>query len=319
MAFSKAPPFDPALDAVLAAFPKADKPVDHAGLMEQRKGIEPFCTAAANLTDPDISYEEVSIPGPGEEIALTILRPKNGTDGTNPVFYTIHGGALVMGSRYWFLGETFALIKEFNAVVVSVEYRLAPEHPAPAAVEDCYSGLQWVSENASKLGIDPAKIIVTGGSAGGCLAAGITLLARDKKGPSIFALHLVDPMLDDRCTSVSINQLMFDGSYTGIQNISAWDMALPGKRGSKEVSIYVAPGRAEDLSGLPPTYISVGTGDPFRDEDVAFASKIWECGGRAELHVWPGAWHASTTLAPTADVSVAAARAGMDWMRRILK
>ncbi|KAH7355087.1 alpha/beta hydrolase fold-3 domain-containing protein [Rhexocercosporidium sp. MPI-PUGE-AT-0058] len=319
MSFTKAPPFDPELDAALAGFPKESRPLDHAGVLQRRQGIAPMCDPARIFTDPEIGREEITIPGPGGEIAMTILRPKKAADSPCPVFYYIHGGALVLGDRYFFLGNTFPLVKEFNAVVVSVEYRLAPESPAPAQVEDSYAGLKWVFENASKLGIDPAKIIVSGSSAGGCLAVGAGLMARDKKGPPIFALLLSFPMLDDRCNSVSIKQYMDDGAYTGSQNIAAWDMVLPGTRGSKDVSIYVAPSRAEDLSGLPPTYISVGAGDPFRDEDVAFASKLWEYGVSAELHVWQGAWHGFTGFVPTAEISVLAVKAEMDWLRRILK
>ncbi|XMA17907.1 hypothetical protein WAI453_010698 [Rhynchosporium graminicola] len=319
MAHLNAPPFDPAVEAVLAAFPKETEPYDYAKIKQQRQAMEPLCNPAILHMDPEVLHEEVTIQGPDDEIALTILKPKQGTDGTNPVFYWIHGGALVLGNRYFFLGATFGLVKEFNAVVVSVEYRLAPEHPAPAQIDDCYAGLEWTFRNATKLGFDPAKITVMGGSAGGCLAAGITLAARDRKGPPIFALHLTDPMLDDRCTSVSVKQFMYDGGYTGSQNIVAWDAVLPGKRGSKDVSVYVAPARAEHLSGLPPTYISVGSAEPFRDEAVAFASKMWQCGGTAELHVWPGAWHGSTALVPTADISVTAAKTGMEWLRRVLK
>ncbi|PVH82147.1 Alpha/beta hydrolase fold-3 [Cadophora sp. DSE1049] len=231
----------------------------------------------------------------------------------------MHGGALVLGNRYFFLGSTFPIAKELDAVVISVEYRLAPEFAAPAQVEDCYAGLEWIFQNASKLGIDPERIIVGGSSAGGGLAAGVALLARDRKGPPIFALKLTYPMLDDCCASISMKQYMNDGWYDGTQNIAAWNMVLPGTRGSKDVSIYVAPSRAEDLSDLPPTCISVGAGDPFRDEDVAFASKLWECGVNAELHVWPGAWHGFDVLAPTAEISIAAVKAEMEWLKRILK
>lgn len=149
---------------------------------------------------------------------------------------------------------------------------------------------EWVFQNASKLGVDPSKIIVSASSAGGGIAAGISLLARNKNGPPVSALLLTYPMLDDRCTSVSIQQFMDDRLYTGSHNIATWDMALLGTRGSKNVSICVASSHAEDLSGLPPTFITASTGDPFRDEHVTFASKLWGCGVNTELNIWPGAW-----------------------------
>ncbi|KAH7411133.1 Alpha/Beta hydrolase protein [Cadophora sp. MPI-SDFR-AT-0126] len=319
MSFSKAPPFDPALDAFLASSPKDSSPYDHARVLEGRKAIAPICNSAAVFTDSEIIHEEVTIPGPGGEISLTILRPVRAAGGLRPVFYSIHGGALVLGNRYFFLSKTFPIAKELDAVVISVEYRLAPEFPAPAQVEDCYTGLEWIFQNASKLGINPERIIVGGSSAGGGLAAGVALLTRDKKGPPIFALKLTYPMLDDRCTSTSMKQYDSDGWYIGAQNIACWNMVLAGTRGSEKVSMYVAPSRAEDLSGLPPSFISVGAGDPFRDEDVAFASKLWECGVNAELHVWPGAWHGFDVLVPTAEVSIAAVKTEMEWLKRILK
>ncbi len=178
------------------------------------------------------------------------------------------------------------MIKELDAVLVSVEYRLAPEHPDPAPVEDCYAGLKWVSEHATELGINPDHIIISGGSAGGGIAAGVTLLARDRKGPSIFAQQLLYPMLDDRCNNVSNNQFPEEGTWTRRVNIMGWDSLLPGTRGTGNVSIYAAPARAKDLSGLPPAFIEVGSAEPFRDEDVAYATKLWEDGVHAELHVW---------------------------------
>jgi acetyl esterase/lipase len=182
------------------------------------------------------------------------------------------------------------MVKEFDAVLITPEYRLAPEHPAPAQVEDCYAGFEWIVKNSSLLGIDPGRIVVTGTSAGAGLAAGVTLLARDRKGPPIFAQLLTCPMIDDRVDSVSSRQYMEEGLYDGKTNIAAWDMMLPGTRGGKDVSIYVAPARAEDLSGLPRAFIEVGAAEPFRDENVAYASKLWECGVDTELHVFPGAW-----------------------------
>lgn len=291
MSTSLKPAFDPVLLEVLNQFPRIpeDGVSEHELVLQRRQAIAPQCESSVVLVDPDILHEEVTFPGPGGNIILTILRYKNSAGGSRPAFYYIHGGSMVMGTRHFLLNVTFPIVKEFDAVVISVEYRLAPEHPAPAQVEDCYAGLDWVAKNTIKLGIDPARMIISGSSAGGGLAAGVALLARDRKGPSIFAQLLTYPMLDDRNTSISCKQYESDGLFNTKANRAAWDFMLPGARGSKNVSIYAVPARAEDLSGLPPTFIEVGAAELFRDENVAYASKLWEGGVDTELHVWPGA------------------------------
>ncbi|CZR63420.1 related to lipase/esterase [Phialocephala subalpina] len=270
--------------------------------------------------DPDITHEEVTIPGPGGDVILSILRSKSSTkDKNNPGLYLIHGGGMVMGNRFYLITAMFPFIKELGAVLVSVEYRLAPENPAPAAVQDCYAGLQWTFENAARLGIDASKVIVTGGSAGGGLSAGVALLSRDRKAPPLFAQMLLYPMIDDRCTSVSSQQFPDEGIWTDKTNKAAWDHYLgAGVRGTDKVNIYDAPARAKDLSNLPPTFIEVGASEPFRDEDVAFAMKLWEHGIPTELHVWPGAWHAYDILAPNSDIGRISTETRMRWIKRVL-
>tara|TARA_R110002060_G_scaffold3358_7_gene5317 strand:+ start:778 stop:1203 length:426 start_codon:yes stop_codon:yes gene_type:complete len=134
-------PFDPALDAVLATFPQDSRSVDHAHIFERRQATAPICDPVAIFTDPEIAHEEIMIPGPEGEIQMTILRPIKAANGPRPAFYNMHGSALVLGNRYSFLGNTFSLAKEFGAVVISMEYRLAPEFPALTQVEDAYAGL----------------------------------------------------------------------------------------------------------------------------------------------------------------------------------
>jgi acetyl esterase/lipase len=286
------PPFDTELEAVLKEFQQGQVQEEFTAefIVARRKLIEPQCNIQVVHDDPDISSEEITIPGPGGDIILLILRSKSNTKENAPCIYHIHGGAMVLGNRFYLVNTVFPTIKELGAVLVSVEYRLAPEHPAPAAVDDCYAGLQWVFKNTTKLGIDGSKIIVYGGSAGGGLAAGVALLSRDRKDPPLFAQLLIYPMLDDRNTSVSVKQFYDLGLYTGRTNTTCWDHYLPGIRGTDKVGIYDAPARAKDLSGLPQTFIEVGASEPFRDEDVAYATKLWEHGVQAELHVWPGAW-----------------------------
>lgn len=147
-------------------------------------------------------------------------------------------------------------------------------------------GLEWVGAHASELGIDPNKLMITGGSAGGGLAAGVALLARDRNGPKLCAQLLSYPMIDDRGSTISSKQFELEGIWVGKSNIEAWDLLLPGTRNTEDVSIYAAPARAEDLSRLPPAFIEVGAAEPLRAEGVAFATKLWECGVQAELRVW---------------------------------
>jgi len=222
---------------------------------------------------------------------------------------------MIMGNR--FLGTLTAVewVEKFNAVCVSVEYHQAPEHQGLILVEDCYTGLKWVEENAASLGIDLKKLIISGQSAGGGLAAGVALLARDRKGPALLAQVLICPMLDDRNISVSSKQFRTGGTWTGESNLLGWSCLLGDKT---DISIYEAPGRATDLSGLPTTCIDVGSAEVFRDEDVAYASLLWKSGVQAELHVWPGAFHGFDMLAPKATLSQAAIKARTDWVGRVL-
>jgi acetyl esterase/lipase len=203
--------------------------------------------------------------------------------------------------------------------VVSVEYRLAPDHPHPAPVEDCYAGLRWTAEHAGELGLDPARIIVAGASAGGGLAAALALLARDRGGPALAGQLLMCPMLDDRNDTPSCHQMTGVGVWDRTSNHTSWSALLGEARGGPEVSPYAAPARASDLSGLPPAFIDVGSAETFRDEDVAYAGRIWQAGGRAELHVWPGGFHGFDMLAPRAKLSRDARAARVRWLRRLLR
>src|SRR5205823_2536521 len=150
----------------------------------------------------------------------------------------------------------------------------------PTPIEDCYAGLVWTAAHAGELGIDPDRLMIAGGSAGGGLAAGCALLARDRKGPRLCAQMLVYPMIDDRDQTVSSQQIDGVGVWDRATNVMGWVALLGDRRGTDDVSIYAAPARATDLSGLPPAYIECGSAEVFRDEDVAYASAIWAAGGQ---------------------------------------
>jgi acetyl esterase/lipase len=203
-----------------------------------------------------------------------------------------------------------------------VEYRLAPETPHPGPVEDCYAGLTWVAGHAAELGIDPGRIIVGGVSAGGGLSAAVALLARDRiardgSGPALAGQLLMCPMLDDRNDTPSAWQMNV-GPWNRAANAVGWTALLGEAQGGPDVSVYAAPARATDLSGLPPAFIDVGSAETFRDEAVAYASRIWQAGGSAELHVWPGGFHAFAGMVPAAAISKDSAEAPARWLRRLL-
>jgi acetyl esterase/lipase len=250
------------------------------------------------------------------DIPLSVFTPRDRT-GAAPALYWIHGGGMVTGTRFA-AGEALEAAASSDAVVTSVEYRLAPEHPAPVPIDDCYAGLVWVAEHADELGVDPSRIVLGGTSAGGGLAAATALRARDHGGPELAGLMLCCPMLDDRMSSCSSDQFGDDILWTRASNEFGWRSLLGDRFGTDQVTIYEAPGRATDLSGLPPTYVDVGSADLFRDEDVAFASTIWASGGDAELHVWAGGFHGFELLVPSAALSRDAAEARKRWLARTL-
>lgn len=263
-------------------------------------------------------HKEVAIPGPGGDLVLSIFQKRSPPLQATAAIYHIHGGGMIIGNRFAGVTEILGYIQDFDAVLVSVEYRLAPENPDPAPIEDCFAGLEWVSANAAELGIDPNRLIIAGSSAGGGLAAGVSILARDRGGPNLCAQMLLCAMLDDRNQTVSSKQYVEEGTWSRGSNLMAWKCLLGERQGGDDVSVYASPSRASNLSGLPIAFIDVGASEVFRDEDVAYASRLWECGVQAELHVWPGAFHAFELLAPGAAVSVAALKARGDWLRRIL-
>lgn len=312
------PPFDPELEAALNAlagsFPSTITP---EMISPMRDAPLPGLTDEI-LSEAGIEIRDITISGhEGADIVVTVFQ-QIGRTGTGPGIYHTHGGGMIIGDRWTGVTALFDWIVQYNAVAVSVEYRLAPEFPDPYPVEDCYAGLVWTSDHATELGIDPDRLLIAGGSAGGGLAAGVALLARDRGGPSLCGQLLMYPMIDDRDDSVSTTQIDGVGVWDRVSNITGWDALLGDRRGTDAVSIYAAPARALDLSGLPPAFIDCGSAEVFRDEDVAYASAIWAAGGQAELHVWPGGFHGFESFAPQAALSRAMVAARHDWVRRIL-
>ncbi|WP_405540779.1 alpha/beta hydrolase [Streptomyces sp. NBC_00075] len=315
------PPVDPEIAPALRLLSEGVPP----SITPEMIGAVREYTAAQPVTDEalrrngTIEFEERTVPGPAgaPDIGLLICRPA-GVVGTVAGIYHTHGGGMFTGDNRTLLSPLLEWAVEFKAVVVSVEYRLAPEHPDPAPIEDCYAGLVWTAEHADELGIDPARLLIAGTSAGGGLAAGTALLARDRGGPELIGQILMCPMLDDRMRTPSSRMLHGEATWDFTSNQTGWTALLGDRRGGPDVSGYTAPARATDLTGLPPAFLDVGTVDTFRDEVVDYATRIWQAGGTAELNVWPGGFHGFTAVAPAAALSQAAESARTDWVRRQL-
>lgn len=263
--------------------------------------------------------EERQIPGPSgaPDIHLLICLPE-GAKRPVPAIYHTHGGGMAIGNNRSGVLDFLSNIRDLDTALVSVEYRLAPETRHPGPVEDCYAGLEWTVANAGQLNIDRDRIIAAGASAGGGLTAALALLCRDRGGPHLRAQMLLVPMLDDRNDTLSAKQLEGWGLWDRKENEFGWTSLLGSDRGGPDVSQYAAPARAEDLSGLPPAFIDVGSAETFRDEAVTYASRIWQAGGQAELHVWPGGFHGFYEIAPSVPLSQAAKEAQRSWLTRHL-
>lgn len=250
----------------------------------------------------------------GAELALWWYQRSGEQPGSAALY--LHGGGMIFGLEH--VGRIYDLaVRDYVAAsgvpMLVVDYRVAPEHPHPTPVEDCYAALRWLATNAASLGVDPARLAVMGDSAGGGLAAAVCLLARDRGGPAVAQQILIYPMLDDRAATPDSSLLPYL-TWTYDDNVTGWGALLGADAGSESVSPYAAPGRATDLSGLPDTYLDVGDLDIFRSEDISYATRLADAGVPTELHVYPGCPHAFEALARSAGVSK---RALSDRVRRL--
>ncbi len=251
----------------------------------------------ATILSPElaaISCEELFIPGPpgAPDVRVLIYTPPARSAGPRPAILDIHGGGYVMGNPEISDSSNRIVAAEQDCLIVSVDYRLAPETQWPGAVEDCYATLRWMHEEAATLGIDRKRIAVSGGSAGGGHAAALTLLARDRGDYAICFQNLHAPMLDDR-TGTSREALPFTGEFiwTPGSNRYGWTALLGMDAGGADVPSAAVPARATDLSGLPPASIVVGALDLFVEEDMDYARRLIRAGVPTEFHIIPGAYH----------------------------
>lgn len=243
-------------------------------------------------------------PGPDGDpaVPVRIYRPED-AQGLLPAMLWIHGGGMVLGNIDQDDMFCKAVAKDVNCTIVSVEYRLAPEHPYPAPLEDCYSALRWLASNAVEIDADASRIAIGGASAGAGLAAGLGLLARDRGEVAVAFQLLIYPMVDDRNITPSSQAITHPSVWNREANIAGWRAYLGGEIGADDVPPYAAPARASDLSGLPPAYIAVGELDLFLDEDIDYAQRLLQAGVSTELHVYPGAFHGSDMFVADSELS----------------
>jgi len=261
---------------------------------------------------------EVVVPGvDGPDPTVRVYSPPTESSG-RPCIYWIHGGGYLFGSGLNVDARINRWVEDFDCVAVSIEYRLAPEDPYPAPLDDCYAGLLWTAQHADELGIDPARIAVVGASAGGGLAAGLAIRARDRGEVTPCFQLLIYPMIDDTNTSGSSH---IDGAlvWSRAANDLGWSAYLGSRFGTDDIPGEAAAARVADVSGLPPAWIGVGSLDVFRDEDITYAARLLDAGITTELHVYPGACHGFEMMAPAAAVAQACQRDITEALRRALR
>jgi acetyl esterase/lipase len=257
----------------------------------------------APKTPADIHVENIFIPGQDArtKIRLRIYQPKSIAAPT-PALIWLHGGGYIMGKPEMDDPVCVQYVRELGITVVSVDYRCAPNYCFPAGLEDSYSALKWVAAHSEQLGVDARRVAVGGASAGGGLAAALVHLAHDRPGIKPVFQILVYPMLDDRTVLRTDIDDRDNFTWSQKSNRFGWESYLGRKCGAEKVAEYSVPARRTDLTGLPQTWIGVGTVDLFHDEDVAYAQRLTECGNDCEIYIVPGAFHGFDVLDPQVSI-----------------
>jgi acetyl esterase/lipase len=280
---------DPELEAFLALFPRAELTDPVAA----RKSFAELAAAIPVPDVPDMTVEDRTVPA-DPDVPVRLYIPK----GARGAIVWLHGGGFVMGDLGTEHPWATRIAADSGVAVVSVGYRLAPENPFPAALDDVYAVLRWTADHSAEIGIAPERIAVGGHSAGGCLAAALALRARDDSGPSICFQLLNQPGLDDRQETWSATNFT-DTPWMNRSKIAAlWQHYL----GRAAASPYAAPARATDLAGLPPTFIATAEFCPNRDEGLGYAMRLMQAGVPVEAHQWAGTFHGSQAIL-SAEVS----------------
>ena len=281
---------DPELLTLLDTMPTVALSADN---LSEIRATSRLPIPAAGPEGDTVEVSHLIVPGPPDapHVDVIVYRPKEAT-GALPCILHVHGGGYVLGSAAAQDSPHRTLAARLNCIIATVEYRLAPETVFPGAVEDCYSTLSWIFDNAANMDVDPLRIGVSGESAGGGLAAGLALLTRDRAKYRLAFQHLIYPMLDDRtCAHADPHPHTGEFIWTPHNNRFGWAALLGRTPGSEGISPYAAAARAEDLSNLPPTFISTGALDLFVEEDLEYARRLMRAGVATELHVYPGGFH----------------------------
>ncbi|MFF2149246.1 alpha/beta hydrolase fold domain-containing protein [Kitasatospora sp. NPDC058190] len=293
----------PELAGVLAALPAFDPLADP---VTTRAYLRAAFAAKPPVTDARLTVEDAVIDGPAGELPIRFYRPSGAADAALPAVLYFHGGAFISGDLDTGDANCRDICLATHAVVVSVDYRLAPEHPYPAAFDDCFAALRWTADNTRALGVDADRLAVAGRSAGAALAAGVALAARDRGGPALVHQLLLAPTFDDRCDQPSVDEITDPRVIDGNAVRGMWLPYL----GSGQADQYAAPARAADLGGLPPAYLMICEQDALRDQGLDYARRLTAAGVPTEIHLVPGAFHVFDGYAPNSPL---AGRATAAW------
>jgi acetyl esterase/lipase len=290
--------FEP-LIPLLSNRPKVTVQEIPASRKAREAGLSAFLEKLPDSPDVEQAIYHVEAAD-GYQISVHGFVKKGTHSEPGPAILHYHGGGMTIGTAQQYAKPLARLVSETSIPIFSVNYRLAPEYTGTTLVEDCYAALVWLNQNAQKHDVDPARIAVFGESAGGGLAAGVTLIARDRNlQPPLAKQILVYPMIDDRnmTTNEAVEPFAF---FKTADNITSWTALLGDKAGKPDadVSPYSAPARAKSLAGLPPAYIDVGELDIFRNEDIAYATRLLAENISTEFHLYPGLPHAFELIAP---------------------
>jgi acetyl esterase/lipase len=296
--------FDPEIAAALAPMAESGVTPPAVGDVAGRRAMWEPIIGAASAAQPipaDVATSEhYATAQDGAQIKLRWYVKDAATPGPAVLFF--HGGGYIFGHIDLFDGPVSRYVSASGVPFLSVEYRRAPEHPFPTPLEDAYAALRWLHDHAADLGVDPDRIGLMGDSAGGGIAAALTILARERGGPKIARQILLMPMLDDR-TRTPDPEIASNVLWSYDDSATAWPALLGEKAGGPDVPATAAPARLKDATGLPPAYIEVGQIDVFRDEDLAYATKLSRAGVPVEFHLHPGAPHEFDSIAFDADVA----------------
>jgi acetyl esterase/lipase len=295
---------DPEIAAALAAWPVASfdfgtRTLDDIVALHQQMPL----AAPPDATETTSARDVVIDDDGATPVTVRIVTPR-AAGGPRPCVYWIHGGGYILGSALMPDPRVHHWAHALDCVVVAVEYRLAPECPYPGPLDDCRRGLRWTARHADELGIDPSRVALVGESAGGGLAAALALQLRDEGDRGLCCQVLIYPMIDDRNATVS-SHIHAAPVWSREANLLGWRAYLGPHLtpGAPDVPAYAAAARADDLGGLPPAFVCVGTLDVFRDEDIDYARRLLEAGVPTEVHVYAGAPHGFLSVTPETTIS----------------